>query len=73
MLTIPVDVAAPQLDELIDRATRDREPIALVDHGQVAALLVSPRVIADLKAAIALAERRRQSAEGGAGPESGRP
>lgn len=64
MTGIPIDEAGPQLDELVRRVARSRETIALTDQGDVAALLVSPRVIEDLEDSLAVSDYLRRKAEG---------
>lgn len=64
MRKIPISEAGSQLEDLVRRAAHGRETIALTDHGHVAALLVSPRVIEDLEDAVAVADYKRRKAEG---------
>ncbi|MFJ6900157.1 type II toxin-antitoxin system prevent-host-death family antitoxin [Streptomyces hokutonensis] len=64
MPKIPVGEAAAQLDDLVHRVARNREPIALTDDGNVVALLVSPQAIEDLEDSLAVADYRRRKAEG---------
>jgi antitoxin (DNA-binding transcriptional repressor) of toxin-antitoxin stability system len=64
VIEIAISAARSQLGDLVRRAAYGREIIALTDHGHVAALLVSPRVIEDFEDALALADRRRRKAEG---------
>lgn len=64
MTEIAISVACSQLDDLIRRVAHGRETITLTDDGRVAALLVSPRLIADLEDALAIADYRRRKAEG---------
>ncbi|MEW2403338.1 type II toxin-antitoxin system Phd/YefM family antitoxin [Streptomyces sp. NPDC046862] len=64
MTKISISAARSQLDDLVRRASHDRETIALTDHGHVVALLVSPQVIEDLEDALAVADYRRRKAEG---------
>ncbi|MET9967682.1 type II toxin-antitoxin system prevent-host-death family antitoxin [Streptomyces sp. NPDC006356] len=64
MTKIPVSEAGPELEDLVRRASRGRETIALTDHDQVVALLVSPQVIEDLEDSLAVADYRRRKAEG---------
>lgn len=64
MTEISISAARSQLGDLVRRAAHGRETIALTDHGHVAALLVSPRVIEDFEDALALADHQRRKAEG---------
>jgi antitoxin (DNA-binding transcriptional repressor) of toxin-antitoxin stability system len=68
MTEISISVAASRLGHLVRRVAHGRETIALTDGGQVAALLVSPRLIEDLEDALAVADYRRRKAEGTLGP-----
>ncbi|WP_037895451.1 type II toxin-antitoxin system Phd/YefM family antitoxin [Streptomyces sp. Tu 6176] len=65
---IAISEAASRLGDLVRRAADGRETIALTDHGQVAALLVSPRVTEGLEDALAVAGHRLRTAEGTPGP-----
>jgi PHD/YefM family antitoxin component YafN of YafNO toxin-antitoxin module len=56
--TWPLDQAAERLDSLVRRVADARERIAITDQGQVAAVLISPRELADLEQALAVAEYR---------------
>jgi PHD/YefM family antitoxin component YafN of YafNO toxin-antitoxin module len=56
--TWPLDQAAERLDSLVRRVADARERIAITDQGQVAAVLISPRELADLEQALAAAEYR---------------
>lgn len=69
MTEIAISEAGSQLDELVRRAA-DGETIALTDAGRVAALLVSPEVIADLEDSLAVADHQRRKAEGTSGRAS---
>ncbi|RZU15242.1 type II toxin-antitoxin system prevent-host-death family antitoxin [Streptomyces sp. BK239] len=64
MAKISVDEAGRRLDELVRRVAHDGETIALTEHGDVAALLVSPQVLEDLEDAFAVADYQRRKAEG---------
>ncbi|MFJ9907168.1 type II toxin-antitoxin system Phd/YefM family antitoxin [Streptomyces sp. NPDC101152] len=68
MVQISITDARSQLGDLVRRAAHHRETIALTDHGHVAALLVSPRVIEDLEGALAIADHQRRKAEGTLAP-----
>ncbi|MFF0964194.1 type II toxin-antitoxin system Phd/YefM family antitoxin [Streptomyces sp. NPDC003703] len=68
MTAIALSEAASRLGDLVRRVADGRETIALTDHGQVAALLVSPRVIEELEDALAVAGHRLRTAAGAPGP-----
>jgi PHD/YefM family antitoxin component YafN of YafNO toxin-antitoxin module len=52
--------AEGQLDRLVRRVADARERITITDQGQAAAVLISPRELADLEQALAVAEYRAQ-------------
>ncbi|MBU6535688.1 type II toxin-antitoxin system Phd/YefM family antitoxin [Streptomyces mayonensis] len=64
MTEIAISAARSQLGDLVRRAAHGRETVALTDHGHVAALLVSPRVVEDLEDALVVADYQRRKAEG---------
>jgi antitoxin (DNA-binding transcriptional repressor) of toxin-antitoxin stability system len=64
MTEIEITAAGSCLEELVRRAADRGETIALTDHGHVAALLVSPRVIEDLEDTLAVTDHQRRKAEG---------
>lgn len=68
MSQVAISAARAQLGDLVRRAAHGHETVALTDHGQVAALLVSPRVIEDLEDALALAEYELRKARGDRDP-----
>ncbi|MEF9904400.1 MULTISPECIES: type II toxin-antitoxin system prevent-host-death family antitoxin [Streptomyces] len=72
MNEIPVNEAAPRLEELVRGLSGSREPLALADGAGAVALLVAPRVIQDLEDALAVAGRRLREAGKAPGGGHGR-
>ncbi|WP_031225725.1 prevent-host-death family protein [Streptomyces roseochromogenus] len=68
MTRIEISAAGSCLEELVRRVTGSCETIALTEHGRVAALLVSPRLVEDLEDSLAVADYQRRKAEGTLGP-----
>ncbi|GAA3861198.1 type II toxin-antitoxin system Phd/YefM family antitoxin [Streptomyces sedi] len=64
MTEIAISAARSQLGDLVRRAAHAREPIALTDHGHVAAVLVSPQALEDYEDSIAVLRYELRQARG---------
>ncbi|MDJ1137490.1 type II toxin-antitoxin system Phd/YefM family antitoxin [Streptomyces iconiensis] len=62
--TLPITEARARFGSLVRRASHAHERITITDHGEPAAVLISPKELADLEDALALAlYRARQNAQ----------
>ena len=64
MTEVAISAARSQLGDLVRRAAHGHETIALTDHGHVAALMVSPRVVEDYEDSVAVLEHELREARG---------
>ena len=62
--TLPITEARAKFGTLVRRASHSRERITITDHGQPAAVLITPQELADLEEALALAQYRARQGAG---------
>ncbi|WJV48235.1 type II toxin-antitoxin system Phd/YefM family antitoxin [Streptomyces flavofungini] len=62
--TLPITEARARFGSLVRRAAHARERITITDHGQPAAVLISPQELEDLEDELAVAQYRLRKANG---------
>ncbi|MFB4194860.1 type II toxin-antitoxin system Phd/YefM family antitoxin [Streptomyces carpaticus] len=62
--TYAMTEARAKFGTLVRRAAHSHERIVITDHGHAAAILINPQDLEDLEDALAVAEYRREVAEG---------